>query len=111
MPDDIYLADVVYKSGIESRYLRIQDLRRLQYVEFTTRRPIDGLYSGRHASPQRGQSVEFRDYRDARVEADRYASRILPNAQTTIDLVTRGFEAGELRRVARAWLFRQMSRT
>ena len=64
MPDDIYLADVVYQGGIESKYLRVQDLRRLQHVEFTTRRPIDGLYAGRHASPQRGQSVEFRDYRE-----------------------------------------------
>lgn len=64
MPDDIYLADVVYEGGIESKYLRLQDLRRLQHVEFTTRRPIEGLYSGKHASPQRGQSVEFRDYRE-----------------------------------------------
>jgi len=64
MPDEIYLADVVYQGGIVSKYLRIQDLRRLQHVEFTTRRPIEGLYAGRHASPQRGQSVEFRDYRE-----------------------------------------------
>lgn len=64
MPDDIYIADVVYEGGIESKYLRLQDLRRLQHVEFTTRRPIEGLYAGKHASPQRGQSVEFRDYRE-----------------------------------------------
>lgn len=62
--EGIYFADVVYDGGIESKYLRLQDLRRLQHVEFTTRQQIEGLYSGRHSSPQRGQSVEFRDYRE-----------------------------------------------
>jgi len=31
---------------------------------FTTRRPVAGLYAGRHPSPQRGRSVEFNDYRE-----------------------------------------------
>ncbi|HUE14638.1 MAG TPA: DUF58 domain-containing protein [Planctomycetaceae bacterium] len=30
---------------------------------FTGRKPIEGQYSGQHATPQIGQSVEFRDYR------------------------------------------------
>ncbi|MBI1370573.1 MAG: DUF58 domain-containing protein [Planctomycetes bacterium] len=45
------------------KYLRPADLRRLRYVRFAARRPIEGRYAGRHASPQRGQSVEFNDYR------------------------------------------------
>lgn len=46
------------------RYLRMQDVRALRHMLFTTRRPVAGLYAGRHASPQRGRSVEFTDYRD-----------------------------------------------
>lgn len=48
---------------MDHRYLRIQDLRRLRHLAFASRRPVEGLYAGRHASPQRGQSVEFSDYR------------------------------------------------
>jgi uncharacterized protein (DUF58 family) len=46
------------------RYLRVQDVRALRHLLFTTRRPVAGLYAGRHASPQRGRSVEFNDYRE-----------------------------------------------
>jgi uncharacterized protein (DUF58 family) len=45
------------------RYLRVQDLRRLRNLLFSSRRPVEGLYAGKHASPQRGRSVEFTDYR------------------------------------------------
>lgn len=47
-----------------SRYLQVQDLAALQNVVFAPRRPIRGLYAGRHASRQRGHCVEFNDYRE-----------------------------------------------
>jgi uncharacterized protein (DUF58 family) len=50
-------------AGINRKYLRMQDLRRLTQFFFTGRKPIEGQYSGLHATPQMGQSVEFRDYR------------------------------------------------
>lgn len=50
-------------TGLNRKYLRIQDLRRLSRVAFAPRRRIEGLYAGRHATPMRGQSIEFRDYR------------------------------------------------
>jgi uncharacterized protein (DUF58 family) len=50
-------------AGINRKYLRLQDLRRLTQFFFTGRKPIEGRYSGQHATPQIGQSVEFRDYR------------------------------------------------
>jgi len=49
--------------GLNRRYLRPHDLRRLKPLLFASRRIIEGLYSGQHPTPQRGQSVEFRDYR------------------------------------------------
>lgn len=51
-------------SGLNSRYLRVEDLRRLRNLFFSSRRVVEGLYAGRHASPKRGQSVEFKDYRE-----------------------------------------------
>jgi uncharacterized protein (DUF58 family) len=51
-------------SGLNRRYLRVQDLRRLRSLFFASRRIVEGLYTGRHASPQRGHSVEFNDYRE-----------------------------------------------
>jgi uncharacterized protein (DUF58 family) len=50
-------------AGINRKYLRLQDLRRLTQFFFTGQKPIEGQYSGQHATPQIGQSVEFRDYR------------------------------------------------
>lgn len=50
-------------SSVHSRYLRPQDLDRLRHLVFMPRRPMEGLYAGRHRSAQRGQSVEFADYR------------------------------------------------
>ncbi|MEX0653606.1 MAG: DUF58 domain-containing protein [Phycisphaeraceae bacterium] len=48
----------------EHRYLRIADLRRLRHLFFSSKRVVEGQYAGRHASPQRGHSVEFNDYRE-----------------------------------------------
>ena len=50
-------------NGLNRKYLRTQDLRRLKNVFFSSRRVVEGQYAGRHASPQRGHSVEFNDYR------------------------------------------------
>jgi uncharacterized protein (DUF58 family) len=50
-------------ANLSNKYLRIADLRRLRHLFFSSRRPVEGLYAGRHASPQRGHSVEFSDYR------------------------------------------------
>jgi len=45
------------------RYLRLQDMAMLDDVVFAPRQSVRGRYAGRHASQQRGQSVEFNDYR------------------------------------------------
>ena len=45
------------------RYLQLADLRRLEYLLFAPRRVVEGRYSGQYSTRQRGQSVEFRDYR------------------------------------------------
>jgi len=64
MPTDPATPIAVAKpAGINRKYLRPHDLRRLAQFFFTGRKPIEGLYSGQHATPQIGQSVEFRDYR------------------------------------------------
>jgi uncharacterized protein (DUF58 family) len=47
-----------------SRYLRVQDMDMFANVLFAPRRPIRGLYAGRHTSRQRGHCVEFNDYRE-----------------------------------------------
>ncbi|MEX2671336.1 MAG: DUF58 domain-containing protein [Phycisphaeraceae bacterium] len=47
----------------QHKYLRVEDLRRLKHLLFASRRPVQGRFAGRHASPQRGQSLEFIDYR------------------------------------------------
>src|SRR4029079_7351707 len=49
--------------GQDRKYLRMQDLRQLRHVFFAPRRASEGQYSCRHDTRQRGQSVEFRDYR------------------------------------------------
>jgi len=53
-----------HPAGLNTRYLRVQDLRRLRNLFFSSRRVVEGLYAGRHASPKRGHSVEFKDYRE-----------------------------------------------
>ena len=54
----MHLAD-----GIDRKYLRLKDLQRLQSFIFSPRRALEGQYAGQHPTPQRGQSVEFRDFR------------------------------------------------
>lgn len=44
-------------------FLDAQVLSRLAAVPFLARRPMQGNVSGRHASPHRGSSVEFAEYR------------------------------------------------
>ena len=48
----------------EFKYLKPSDLRRLEYLLFAPRRVVEGRYSGHYATRQRGQSIEFRDYRE-----------------------------------------------
>ncbi|MEM9295639.1 MAG: DUF58 domain-containing protein [Planctomycetota bacterium] len=50
-------------SANRHRYLQVADLRRLRHLLFSSKRVVEGQYAGRHASPQRGHSVEFSDYR------------------------------------------------
>jgi uncharacterized protein (DUF58 family) len=49
---------------LRHKYLQLSDLRRLEYLLFAPRRIVEGRYSGQYATRQRGQSVEFRDYRE-----------------------------------------------
>jgi uncharacterized protein (DUF58 family) len=48
---------------LRSKYLQQADLRRLEHLLFTPRRLIEGRYAGQYATRQRGQSIEFHDYR------------------------------------------------
>jgi uncharacterized protein (DUF58 family) len=48
---------------LKFKYLQQGDLRRLEQMLFAPRRIIEGRYSGQYATRQRGQSIEFRDYR------------------------------------------------
>ena len=48
---------------LQFKYLQVGDLRRLEQMLFAPRRTIEGRFSGHYATRQRGQSVEFRDYR------------------------------------------------
>lgn len=45
------------------KYLRPEDIRRLQSYEFAPRLFAEGYLSGRHRSRHRGSSIEFHDYR------------------------------------------------
>ena len=47
-----------------SRFLDLQSLAALERMRFTTKHRIEGTYSGRHASRQKGGSGEFVDYRE-----------------------------------------------
>ncbi|MEZ6067570.1 MAG: DUF58 domain-containing protein [Planctomycetaceae bacterium] len=53
-----------HQSGFQHRYLTLRDLRRLQQFLLTPRKVIEGRFSGQYQTRQRGQSVEFRDYRE-----------------------------------------------
>ncbi len=46
-----------------TRYLRPEDLRRLQNLEIAAKQIVDGFYAGRHRSPRPDSSGEFSDYR------------------------------------------------
>ncbi|RPI90083.1 MAG: DUF58 domain-containing protein [Planctomycetaceae bacterium] len=48
----------------QSRFLDLQALSALTHLRFTTRRRIDGQYSGRHRSRQLGGAGEFVDFRE-----------------------------------------------
>lgn len=50
-------------TGMNRKYLRLEDLRRLRNLFFASRRIVQGQYAGRHSSAARGHSVEFNDYR------------------------------------------------
>src|ERR1700722_14686672 len=47
-----------------SRFLQLASLQSLSRLRFVTRNRIEGAYSGRHLSRQRGGSSEFVDYRE-----------------------------------------------
>lgn len=47
-----------------SRFLELQALASLQHLRFSTKRRIDGTYSGRHLSRQLGGAAEFVDFRE-----------------------------------------------
>jgi uncharacterized protein (DUF58 family) len=47
-----------------SKYLNLAALSALAHLRFATRHRIEGSYSGRHRSRQRGGSAEFVDYRE-----------------------------------------------
>src|SRR3984957_1769683 len=49
---------------IQSRFLEAGSLERLSHLRFVARHRIEGSYSGRHRSRQRGGSAEFVDYRE-----------------------------------------------
>jgi uncharacterized protein (DUF58 family) len=48
----------------QSRFLQAGSLGRLSHLRFVARHRIEGAYSGRHRSRQRGGSAEFVDYRE-----------------------------------------------
>lgn len=46
-----------------AKYLRPEDVRKLQSFEFAPKALVEGYLHGRHRSRQRGASIEFREYR------------------------------------------------
>ncbi len=46
------------------KYLRPEDIQKLSSFEFAPKAFVEGYFSGRHRSRQRGISTEFRDYRE-----------------------------------------------
>ena len=50
-------------AGLDRKHLRLQEIQRLLRFAFKPRHILAGGYVGKHESPQRGQSVEFRDFR------------------------------------------------
>jgi uncharacterized protein (DUF58 family) len=54
----------VQRSFSPSRFLELPALSALAHMRFATRHRIEGAYSGRHQSRQRGGAAEFVDYRE-----------------------------------------------
>jgi uncharacterized protein (DUF58 family) len=52
------------QGAFRHKYLQVGDLRRLEQMLFTPRKVVEGRFSGQYQTRQRGQSVEFRDYRE-----------------------------------------------
>ncbi len=48
----------------KSRFLDLRALAALQHLRFSTRRRLEGAYSGRHHSRQQGGAAEFVDFRE-----------------------------------------------
>ena len=48
---------------MNTKYLRAEDVRRLERFAFTPRTLVEGRMAGRHRSTTAGPSTEFRDYR------------------------------------------------
>lgn len=46
------------------RYLKPEDIRKLNTFEFAPRAVVEGYLAGRHRSRSRGASIEFHDYRE-----------------------------------------------
>jgi len=55
--------DETTRQSMSRRYLHVAELRRLKNQFFASKKTVEGLYAGGHQSRQRGQSVEFTDYR------------------------------------------------
>lgn len=51
-------------AAAQSRFLDLRALAALEHMRFTTRHRIEGAYSGRHESRQKGGAGEFVDYRE-----------------------------------------------
>ncbi len=51
-------------TATQSRFLDLQALASLSRMRFTTKHRIEGSYSGRHVSRQKGGAGEFVDYRE-----------------------------------------------
>jgi uncharacterized protein (DUF58 family) len=54
---------VTNPGDLKFKYLQQGDLRQLEQLIFAPRKIIEGRYAGHYATRQRGQSIEFRDYR------------------------------------------------
>src|SRR6476646_1085552 len=57
-------APAAIRSGPRSRFLDLRALASLAHMRFVTRHQIEGAFSGRHRSKQKGGAAEFVDYRE-----------------------------------------------
>lgn len=56
--------DASANGGAEGRFFEPAKLSGLEKMRFTTRRRVEGAYSGRHVAKRRGGAGEFVDYRE-----------------------------------------------